>query len=315
MTKAVVNLDALTSSDNPVVDRIAGEDYQFTKLVDATVDSTTGVAVAGGVEANALRVTLPTDGTGQTISVGKAAENAAASGNPVLSGGRYDATPRVLGDGDVGAVALDAAGIVQIGGTVALSAVDNTVLDNILVDTTAIAAAVGGVFSEDDQHTTGDGGVFTLAVRNDALAALAGTDGDYAGLQVNANGALYTEVASQPGSNTSAATAFDSYTQVAIALTTGANQVLVSSAASKQIWVYGYAFTCGDADGQTVQLEDEDDVDITGIMEFAQYGGIAVSPSGNFEMPVFKLGTDKDLEIDITGGDVDGWLTYALVSV
>lgn len=107
----------------------------------------------------------------------------------------------------------------------------------------------------------------------------------------------------------------DSYSHVAINLTTGADQVLVSSAASKQIWVYGYGFTCGDADGQTVSLQDEDDTAVTGIMEFAQYGGISVPPSGNFAMPVFKLGTDKDLEIDITGGDVDGWLAYAIVSV
>jgi hypothetical protein len=107
----------------------------------------------------------------------------------------------------------------------------------------------------------------------------------------------------------------DSVSQVAINLTTGANQVLVSSAASKQIWVWGVTFTCGDADGQTVSFQDEDDTAITGVMEFAQYGGMAHSPSGNFSMPLWKLGTDKDLEVDITGGDVDGFLTYSLVSV
>jgi hypothetical protein len=107
----------------------------------------------------------------------------------------------------------------------------------------------------------------------------------------------------------------DSYAHIAINLTTGANQVLVSSAASKQIWVYGYGFTCGDADGQTVSLQDEDDTAVTGVMEFAQYGGISVPPSGNFSMPIFKCATDKDLEVDITGGDVDGFLCYAIVSV
>ncbi len=110
-------------------------------------------------------------------------------------------------------------------------------------------------------------------------------------------------------------TAIDSYTHAAINLTTGANQVLASSAASKQIWVYGYGVTCGDAAGQSVSLQDEDDAALTGIMEFAQYGGVSVPPSGNFSMPLFKLGTDKDLEIDITGGDVDGWIVYAILSV
>jgi hypothetical protein len=46
---------------------------------------------------------------------------------------------------------------------------------------------------EDATHNTGDSGVMPLAVRNDTLAALAGTDGDYAPLQVNANGALYIQ--------------------------------------------------------------------------------------------------------------------------
>ena len=112
-----------------------------------------------------------------------------------------------------------------------------------------------------------------------------------------------------------AAPAIDSYTQVAINLTTGADQVLAASAANKQIWVYGYMFTCGDAAGQSVSFQDEDNVALSGIMEFAQYGGASVAPSGNFSMPIWKLGTNKDLEVDITGGDVDGWLTYAILSV
>lgn len=124
------------------------------------------------------------------------------------------------------------------------------------------------------------------------------------------------DVTSLPGELSGPGTpSVDSYSHVAINLTTGANQVLVSSAANKQIWIYGYGFTCGDADGQTVSLQDEDDTAVTGIMEFAQYGGISVSPSGNFAMPIHKLTTNKDLEVDITGGDVDGWIAYAIVDV
>lgn len=48
-------------------------------------------------------------------------------------------------------------------------------------------------YEEDSQHTTGDTGTMALVVRNDTLASLVGTDGDYAPLQVNASGALYIQ--------------------------------------------------------------------------------------------------------------------------
>lgn len=47
-----------------------------------------------------------------------------------------------------------------------------------------------GVYNEDDAHASGDKGSFILAVRNDVEGALAGTDGDYAPLQVDALGRL-----------------------------------------------------------------------------------------------------------------------------
>ena len=93
-------------------------------------------------------------GSTDTIEVvGDAAENAAVAGNPVLIGGRYDSSGRTLGDGDVGAIALDADGAVHIAdggntitvdGTVTanLSSTDNTVLDNILTKNTEIDAVL-----------------------------------------------------------------------------------------------------------------------------------------------------------------------------
>jgi hypothetical protein len=116
--------------------------------------------------------------------------------------------------------------------------------------------------------------------------------------------------------NGASAPTIDSYTTAAINLTTGANQVIQAApGASKQIWIYGYGFTCGDADGQTVSFQDEDDTAVTGVMEFAQYGGINNPVSGNFAMPIHKLTTNKALEVDITGGDVDGWISYGVASV
>jgi len=62
--------------------------------------------------------------------------------------------------------------------------------------TLAVLVAAGiawavGEYGEDAVHVTGQFGQFVLAVRNDVLAALAGADGDYAPLQVDALGALY----------------------------------------------------------------------------------------------------------------------------
>lgn len=57
--------------------------------------------------------------------------------------------------------------------------------------------------AEDAVHGSGDVGVMTLGVRNDALATLADTDGDYAPLQVDADGALYTKHSNTISTNNS----------------------------------------------------------------------------------------------------------------
>ena len=51
------------------------------------------------------------------------------------------------------------------------------------------AAAAGDPFKrEDDPHTSGDRGVFILAIRNDGPSVLAGTDLDYQGVSVDSRG-------------------------------------------------------------------------------------------------------------------------------
>lgn len=74
-------------------------------------------------------------------------------------------------------------------GVVNLGAIDNAVLDSIDTATTSLATTV---LTEDAAHSTGAAGIMPLAVRNDALSSLAGTDGDYAPLQVDERGALVT---------------------------------------------------------------------------------------------------------------------------
>jgi len=78
------------------------------------------LAANSGVDIGDVDVTSLPASTNTLEVVGDAAENAAAAGNPVLTGGRYDspgndnATVRALGDNDVGALALDPTGALYV---------------------------------------------------------------------------------------------------------------------------------------------------------------------------------------------------------
>jgi len=147
VAETTVELDNLAAGDDVAVDLVSSKMYQYAKM-------------AYGADGTVTKVTSTSTNPLPVASVGDAAENAAVSGNPVLTGGRYDSSSRTLGDGDVGALALNVAGEVIVAGTVALSAVDNAVLDAILVDTTAIASNVGGVQVDTSTFTaTTDDGI------------------------------------------------------------------------------------------------------------------------------------------------------------
>lgn len=107
---------------------------------------------------------------------GLAAENAAVSGNPILFGGRYDATPRTLGDGDVGAVALDADGALHIsdgGNTITIDgsvSLTGNLPDTSAGDLAAINAALAGTLTVGSHAVTNAG---TFAVQEDGAALTA----------------------------------------------------------------------------------------------------------------------------------------------
>ena len=86
----------------------------------------------------------------------------------------------------------DNGGSLTIDGTVTaeLSAEDNGVLDSINANGVNMLTAYK---SEDAVHSSGDTGIHVLVVRNDVPTALGGSDGDYAPLQVGAQGGLYVE--------------------------------------------------------------------------------------------------------------------------
>lgn len=203
-----------------------------------------------------------------------------------------------------------------------------------MADNISITQGTGTTVATDDCGAAGHTQIVKLAISTDGSATPIPADGT-AGLKVNlgadnditgtvtanlsaTDNAVLDAIVVDTGAlkksiNGPSAPTIDSYGSVAINLAAGANQVLVSSAANKQIWVYGYHIMVNVAG--TVSFQDEDDTALSGIMPFAANGGATVHPSGNFSMPIWKLGTDKDLEIDLVTAECDGWICYGIISI
>ena len=118
-----------------------------------------------------------------TAVIGKLAANSGVDiGDVTLNAGTAEIGKLAAGTASIGSVTLNANSGVDIGD----------------VDITSVVPGVGatnlGKAIQSAQGTT-DTGVPALVVRNDTLADLAGADHDYAPLQVNASGALYTALA------------------------------------------------------------------------------------------------------------------------
>ena len=107
----------------------------------------------------------------------------------------------------------------------------------------------------------------------------------------------------------------DTFASVAINVAAGAtNAVLVAApGAGKQIWVYGLSYTVNVAG--TVSIQDSDDTALSGVMPHAANGGRVVAASGNIHMPLYKVATNKALEMDTVTCEADGELTYAIATV
>ena len=197
---------------------------------------------------------------------GAAAEGSAVTGNPVQMG-LDDGTNVVRAQGT-------ATGAMRVGGVAA----------------TDLGKA------EDAVHTSGDTGVMALGVRNDDLAALAGTDGDYAPHQVTQNGALLI----CPSAN-------DDYKYAVIDDAASGDNTLVTAVASRKIRVLAlFMVSAG-----TVNARFESGAAgtaLTGQMNLVANSGFTLpfNPAGWFETAVNTL-----LNLELSAAvSVDGALTY-----
>jgi len=190
--------------------------------VAVDVSSIGTVTVTGTVAVSAIAGALPagTNNIGD-VDIASALPAGTNSIGTVILGagtaaiGKLSANSGVdIGDVDVTSLPSLPAGTNSIGtvilgaGTAAIGKlVANSGVDIGDVDVTSVVPGVGatnlGKAIQSAQGAT-DVGVAALVVRNDTLADLSGADGDYAPLQVNATGALYTSLATALPAGTNA---------------------------------------------------------------------------------------------------------------
>ena len=249
------------------------------------------VALGGGDEVlGAVAIDQTTPGTTDSVSVATGQGAGATIG--VTTGA---------------AVVTDANGTIQqyLRGLVTLIAAKIGVTvadgDNAVLGTTTDAKVITDAAGTIQQYLRG---IVHLLISILTVKIDQTTDGETN--RVNAGGAL-----EGPGSPT-----VDSYTSavVDLAASTADQEIIAAPGVDKQIWVYGFALLCDTAAG-VITFQTEDDVAITGAMAFSDEGGISVSVSGNFAMPIWKLPTNKALEADTGACTVDGWICYGIISI
>lgn len=160
------------------IDHRTGTLYGVKASTQVTLTSaaySVNISVSGGGGGIASDVNIDQI-AGVDVIADDGAYTAGTSTGIVAFGFADETTPDSVGEGDVGALRMT--------------------LDRKL--------HISSNFAEDTAHASGAYGTQVLGVRNDALAALATTDGDYSPLQVSAAGGLYTGISEVLGATISA---------------------------------------------------------------------------------------------------------------
>lgn len=180
--------------------------------------------------------------------------------------------------------------------------------------------------AEDAAHVSGDTGVAIWAVRKDTATALAGTDGDYAPLEVDASGRLWVNVGAIPAAaRTTDSIASAPQTGVIMqgltertpvfaavdVATSGDNTLVSAQGASNKIRVHQVTLVAAAA--VTVRFESgAGGTALTGQMQLAANSGFVMSfsPMGWFETAANTL-----LNLELSGAvSVDGVIGYSVVT-
>jgi hypothetical protein len=301
-------------------DDIGGVHYQFNKLVDGTLNSTTPI---------------PGDGSGLSVQ-GQVAADAAVAGRPVVTGGRAsDAVPTAMSaDGDSVHAWFDRRGaqkaaLVDDAGDSVMDGANNAVRVNV------VSGAGGGVSHTDDAAFTpgtspvvpaagiyrstrdlvddNDAGALAMTQRRALFVAIETPNGDSA--MDDTEDALKVSVVSGEGGTALTDPLVDSsgtpvlIKYVSVNATLDGDNPIISAVASRKIVVLGYVLTATAAGTITIQDTAGTPNVIARIRSGADGGG--ASYAGGIDAPAFETISGNGLEINCSAGlDCLGHISY-----
>ena len=154
--------------------------------------------------------------------------------------------------------------------------------------------------AEDAAHSSGDTGVMLLAVRKDTAAALAGSDGDYAPLEVDANGSLHATVAGTVTANKATRTLTWA---TGTAASSGHNSIVGAPGASTRIVVKYLMAQNESATATTAIWEDDTTAKIRSYHAAVGNGSIWQFEDGS----EWRLTANKALQLNLSGANSHGY--------
>lgn len=293
-------LNAGSGGSTLATDEVNSKHYQYIKLVFGPDDTISKVAAGtplpvdvisalpagtnaigklvanSGVDIGDVDILSVIPGTGAS-NLGKAEDSAHTSADVGVMSlvVRRDADTTLVGaDGDYSPLQVNVNGALKVeifdgGDSFTVDNGGTFVIQEDGAALTALQLIDNIVLAEDTVHSSGDSGVMALVVRNDTLGALAGADGDYAPLQVNASGALYTDVvALVPGTGA-----------------TALGKAIDSPVGSTDTGILILAVHDGEASKISVAEEDYDHLHI------GELGGLSVEPEQHNHLDEFDVTT------------------------
>lgn len=291
-------LTALQLIDNPVGSSTGGSAGTSSALAGGIYNSTPPTLTNGqqaGLQLTSSGALIVSGAGGTTVQYLEDAAHSSGDQTVFVGAIRRDTTPTSSSGaaGDYSAINVDANGRLYT--------------QAVLYNSSGTELSLAGDKAEDSAHSDGDSGPPILSVRRDTAATSAGSAGDYATVNTDSLGRLWTRRGDPCADHARVSVAV-------IDTSTSGNVEVVALNGSDLIYVCGYSVVVG-ATGTSVQFVygtgtacATGETNLTGAWPFAANGGITQANAG---VPQFVVPAGNALCVELSAANpIAGHVTY-----